>query len=113
MSVPNRDALAARLMSRRLVTPKGCWEWQGARDKDGYGVIKIAGKVKRVPRVADMIWNHKPWDSKALTRHTCDNPACFNPAHLLPGVWKDNSEDATKRGRTVVPKKGANREEPV
>lgn len=99
------DALKQRLLNRRVLTLAGCWEYAGARDKDGYGVIKVKGRALRVPRVADMLWNHKPWDSKTLTRHTCDNPACFNPQHLLPGVWKDNSEDAARRGRLVIPRK--------
>ena len=35
-----------------------------------------------------------------IVRHTCDNPPCVNPAHLLPGDDRDNANDRVKRGRT-------------
>jgi len=34
-----------------------------------------------------------------VIRHTCDRPQCCNPAHLLIGTVKDNSDDKMARGR--------------
>ncbi len=34
-----------------------------------------------------------------VVRHTCDNPPCVNPEHLLIGTNKDNTQDAVSRGR--------------
>ena len=34
-----------------------------------------------------------------VIRHTCDNPRCVNPAHLLPGTQADNSKDMVARNR--------------
>jgi HNH endonuclease len=34
--------------------------------------------------------------------HTCDNPQCFNPAHLFLGTPKDNSQDSIKKNRFTL-----------
>ena len=34
-----------------------------------------------------------------VIRHTCDNPPCINPEHLLAGTHADNTDDMMQRGR--------------
>lgn len=70
------------------------WEWQGARQKEGYG------------RICGPIWNYHilvhRWSyeyhkgsipSGQVVRHMCDNPRCANPDHLEVGSYKENSAD--------------------
>ena len=78
--------------------PEHCWNWTRSAYPYGYGAAWFGGKQRRAHRVAYRLQNgeiHKG----AVIRHTCDNPSCCNPAHLLLGTHKDNTQDAVKRGR--------------
>lgn len=82
-------------------TPEtGCWEWTGARDRDGYGIFSYARKSMRAPVVALTLDGRTP-PKGAYACHHCDNPACVRPSHLYPGSPTDNSRDARKRGRVA------------
>lgn len=78
-----------------------CWVWTGALLKTGYGSIRIDKKAMRAHRVAYELCVG-PIPDGMLLRHSCDNPPCVNPSHLLPGNAKENVTDAIERGRHLL-----------
>jgi hypothetical protein len=76
----------------------GCWLWEGAVTNDGYGMICRNGTTLRVHRLA---WEevNGPIPDGLNVCHTCDVPACCNPAHLFVGTQQDNVSDMRAKGR--------------
>lgn len=76
-----------------------CWEWTAYKNKWGYGEFEFKGRKVRVHR---LIMSSQGYKIEGLIiRHTCDNPKCINPFHLLMGSHADNirDRDQRKRGR--------------
>lgn len=73
--------------------------WQGKIGVDGYGLIMIDRKRKRVSRVCYELFKGLICD-KMLVCHTCDNPPCINPDHLFIGTHEDNMKDMALKGRS-------------
>lgn len=76
-----------------------CVEWTGRRTATGYGRLVRGGKHLYAHR-----WTyqqeHGPIPAGMLVRHTCDNPPCVNPEHLVLGTQADNMRDMAERGRS-------------
>jgi hypothetical protein len=93
-----------RLMRHSVGTDSvdGCWEWTGQRDDHGYGRIKLTvngtKKGAFVHRAAYAQFNPE-WDGKSKVLHRCDNPPCWNRAHLFAGTHADNMRDMKNKGR--------------
>lgn len=78
-------------------TDEGCWEWGGARDRDGYGIFTYAGKNYRAHKLA-LELDGRPVPNGKYACHKCNNPCCVRPSHLYPGTPTQNMEDAKANG---------------
>lgn len=91
-----------RILSRIQIEPNGCWIWQGAKYRTGYGAIHVralSAAPIQAHRAAAFLWNGVPLDPTIVVRHQCDNPPCVNPAHLHAGTTVDNIRDCVLKGR--------------
>lgn len=90
------------LSEKVIKHPNGCWEWKGAKNADGYGMVKVNRRMVRAHRrVYEQ--EHGPIPPGLFVCHTCDNPPCCNPAHLFIGTNAENLADMRAKGRNRVP----------
>lgn len=87
-----------------------CIAFAGAKALNGYGVVSdgglLRGSVRQRLRLAHRVVYEMTHDIHLdpvnKVRHSCDNPPCINPRHLLLGSQADNVRDAIVRGRLPV-----------
>lgn len=76
---------------------KGCWISTLSANQKGYVYVKRNGERMRLHRYSWEQANGRKAVANIL--HSCDMPACFNPAHLFEGTQKDNMQDKARKGR--------------
>jgi hypothetical protein len=101
LSVKDKIHLESLLLWRVDISDSGCWEWQRARLKAGYGKLKYKQKHYLVHRLAYVLWRGAFSDQQVVC-HSCDNPRCCNPQHLFTGSQGDNLTDMRRKWRGYV-----------
>lgn len=87
-----------RLGSRLVETKDGCLEWTGAKHRQGYGRIRVEGKITFTHRLAWQL-SFGAIPKGLFVCHACDNPPCCNPKHLWLGTNLENQRDMFAKGR--------------
>jgi hypothetical protein len=77
----------------------GCLVWQRNLNSRGYGKIKRGGVNLYVHRLSLENKLGRPLAAGMVARHTCDNPPCMAPEHLIEGTQRENIGDQIARGR--------------
>lgn len=100
MSRPQKNTFAnvEQILKRRtIISPEGCWLWQGATNKKGYGHVTIEYITHTVSRLSAYLYlglelkNSR--DVQVLHKLECSNKNCWNPEHLYLGSNDDNQRD--------------------
>lgn len=79
-----------------------CTLWTKAKNSAGYGITWVNNKWAYAHRIAVKA----PIGS--VVRHTCDNPSCVNPEHLVVGTHKENSQDMVTKDRQAKGEQAGN-----
>lgn len=104
----NFDKVTTRRSSRQkmvsFVKNNDCWECcSHHKTQSGHCQMERHGKSILVHRFVYENTKGEIPDG-LIVRHTCDNPCCINPSHLLLGTYKDNCRDMFDRGRGNRPR---------
>lgn len=86
-----------------FIKSDGCWNWSRTKYEQGYGILHCCYFMIRAHRLSWIINNEMAIPAGKVVRHTCDNPSCVNPDHLILGTQAENMNDMVERGRSLKP----------
>lgn len=95
---PKGTTTEDRLLFGIKLSTTGCWEFNGGRNPDGYGVIFVEGVLQHAHRTAWEVWRGLVPTGFCVCHH-CDNPPCINPKHLFVGDMRYNMLDMVAKNR--------------
>ncbi len=101
--MPAIDSIKTRLGKYSARAESGCLEWNGYKDKDGYGILLVTKDGKKKNTKAHRLsyeLHVAPIPAQMFVCHRCDNPSCIEPSHLFVGTAADNNADKMKKGRS-------------
>lgn len=88
---------------------EACWEWRGAKNTAGYGMIALGGTAETAVLAHRASWEiaNGPLTAHDTLDHKCSNRSCVNPAHLEPVDHAENvrrgNSGRLQRERTACP----------
>lgn len=92
---------------RRKIASAGsereCWTWLGGTTKAGYGLHQGSDDYRGFSFLAHHVayWLATGSEPIGVVRHSCDNPRCCNPRHLIEGTHAENVHDMVAKGRAA------------
>lgn len=114
-------AAVAAYWERVYIRPGRCWPWLGPISEDGQAKLGLVIDGER-RMIAAPVFGYqisrgllRPGRDGRLPviRHTCDEPACQNPAHWILGTRRQNAADFRERrfdpGSPLADKRGPGR----
>lgn len=74
-----------------------CFIFHGEKDSDGYGKVSVGNnRFISAQRLAYILFVG-PLLQTDVVRHSCGNPPCILPSHLLKGSWSDSVWESVNR----------------
>lgn len=92
------QTVISRFLAKVDKLPNSCWLWVAVKNSDGYGNFKFEGTMAKAHRISYQIYIEDIPKGYCVL-HSCDTPACVNPAHLFVGTQQDNANDREAKGR--------------
>lgn len=103
MKIVSQESLLERVTKAR----SGCWIWDGALSKEGYGVLSLSGGQRLAPR---LFWESfvgpipDGYQVRSRKLKVCVGKACCNPAHhRLQGPVIETELSFCKQGHPLTP----------
>jgi hypothetical protein len=95
------------LMDRVVTLSTGCWQWNHATSREGYGVLRINGKLSSARRAFWEMFVGEIPDGQVLchrkNRRACVGKSCCNPAHLILREKRGPAWETCPRGHRLLP----------
>ena len=94
-------SFVSRLIQKTTINPEsGCWEFRGTVGNEcGHTKITALQKKGQTHRIFYEWFHQIDLSPREQVQHKCNNPPCYNPAHLKIGDYAANAADFKASGK--------------